>query len=92
MPRYLIERTFKERGALPAPDQPEQVRKSFIQNNALAGVTWIYSYLTPDGKKSFCIYDAPDPEAIRRAALRNQLPVDRISEIDRLDPHLKESP
>jgi len=40
------------------------------------GVTWVHSYVTPDKKKTFCIYDAPSPEAIRQVAGRNGLPVD----------------
>lgn len=36
---------------------------------------------------TFCIYDAPTPEAIRRAAQRNALPVDRIVEVSVLDPY-----
>jgi Nickel responsive protein SCO4226-like len=37
--------------------------------------------------KTFCVYDAADPEAIRRAAERNSLPVDRIIEVSVLDPY-----
>jgi Protein of unknown function (DUF4242) len=87
MPRYLVERTFSERLALPSPNQEAQARLTFIDNNALDGVTWIHSYIAPDRKKSFCIYDAPTPEAVRRAAQRNDLPVDRITEVYVLDPY-----
>ena len=50
-------------------------------------VSWIDSYATPDKTKTFCIYDGPNPEAIRRSATRNNLPVDRITEIRVLDPY-----
>jgi hypothetical protein len=50
-------------------------------------VTWIHSYVTPNKRKSFCIYDAPTPEAIRRVAQRNGLPVDGITEVRVLDPY-----
>jgi hypothetical protein len=43
--------------------------------------------VTPDGRKTFCIYDAPDAEAIRRSAGRTRLPIERISEVRVLDPH-----
>ncbi|TMG81330.1 MAG: DUF4242 domain-containing protein, partial [Betaproteobacteria bacterium] len=33
------------------------------------------------------IYDAPNPEAIRRVAVRSGLPVDRITEVRVLDPY-----
>jgi hypothetical protein len=87
MPRYLVERTFPDRPALPGPDQDAQARLNFIGNNALDGVTWVHSYVAPDRKKSFCICDAPTPEAVRRAAQRNGLPIDRITEVRVLDPY-----
>ena len=87
MPRYLIERTFPERLTLPGPQEAAQTRLAFIENNALDGVTWVHSYVVPEKKKSFCIYDAPSPEAVRRAAHRNGLPVDRITEVRVLDPY-----
>ena len=87
MPRYLIERTFTGRFGLPGPDQGIQARLRFIENNALDGVTWIHSYIAPDRKKAYCIYDAPTPEAIRRASQRNGLPIDRILEISVLHPY-----
>ena len=42
---------------------------------------------TPDKKRTFCIYEAPSPEAIRKVADRNGLPVDRITEVRVLDPY-----
>ena len=87
MPRYLVERTFPDELSLPGPHQEAQARLIFAENNALDGVTWVHSYVVPDRKKSFCIYDAPTPEAVRRAAQRNGLPVDRITEVRVLDPY-----
>src|SRR5512134_2767585 len=87
MPRYLIERTFPDRLALPADEQGAQVCLTVVGNNSTEGVTWIHSYVTPDKKKTFCIYDAPSPEAIRRVAQLNTLPLDRINEVRVLDPY-----
>jgi len=87
MPRYLIERTFAASLALPGPHQGAPDRVTFLENNALDGVTWVHSYIAPDRQKSFCIYDAPTPEALRRAAQRNGVPVDRITEVYVLDPY-----
>ena len=53
----------------------------------LPDTTWVHSYVTEDKKKTFCVYDAPSPEAIRRAARRNNLPVDQITEVRVLDPY-----
>jgi len=87
MPRYLIERTFQESLDLPGPQRGLQARLDFVERNSQDGVTWVHSYVAPDRKKSYCIYDAPTPEALRRAALRNGLPVDRITEVRVLDPY-----
>jgi hypothetical protein len=43
--------------------------------------------VSEDRKKTFCIYDAPSPEAIRQVAHRNNLPVDRITQVRVLDPY-----
>jgi hypothetical protein len=58
-----------------------------VNNNSMDEVTWIHSYVSDNKKQSFCIYDAPSPEAIRRAARRNNLPVDMIIEVRVLDPY-----
>ncbi|MCI0399219.1 MAG: DUF4242 domain-containing protein [Chloroflexi bacterium] len=87
MPRYLVEQTFPDRLALPASVEGAQMCQAIIGNNTLDGVTWIHSYITPDKRKSFCLCEAPTPEAVRRAAQRNGLPVDRITEVRLLDPY-----
>ena len=58
-----------------------------IENNAADGVTWVHSYVTPDRKHTFCIYDGPSPEAVRRAAASNRLPITKITEVRVLDPY-----
>jgi hypothetical protein len=51
------------------------------------GVRWLYSFLSADKRKTYCLYEAPSPEAIRRAAARADLPADVIVEVtDRLLP------
>jgi len=87
MPRYLIERTFPDGLTLPGPDQDARTRLEFIENNTLDEVTWVHSYVLADGQKSYCIYDAPTPEALRRASRRNGLPIDRILEVSVLEPY-----
>jgi hypothetical protein len=87
MPRYVVERTFPEGLLIPVNDQGAQVCVTVIGNNAQDGVTWVHSYVTSDKMKTFCIYDAPSPEAIRKVAQRNSLPVDRITEVSVLDPY-----
>jgi hypothetical protein len=87
MPRYLVERTFSDGLGLPATAEGAQICLTVVGNNATDGVTWIHSYVTTDKRKTFCIYDAPTPEAVRTAADRNGLPVDRITEVRVLDPY-----
>lgn len=87
MPRYVVERTFPEGLLLPMNNQGAQVCLTVIGTNAQDGVTWVNSYVTHDKMKTFCIYDAPSPEAIRKVAQRNSLPVDSITEVSVLDPY-----
>jgi hypothetical protein len=58
-----------------------------IDGNAEEGVTWISSYASDDKTHTFCVYDAPTPEAMRKTAARNQLPVDQITRVTVLDPY-----
>ena len=87
MPRYMVERTFPNRLEIPVDDKGANLCALVIGNNAEAGVTWVHSYVTDDKQKTFCIYDAPNPEAIRRTADRNGLPLDHITEVRVLDPY-----
>jgi hypothetical protein len=91
MARYIVERTFPQYLEIAMNEQGAQVCLAIIEQNTIDGVTWLQSYVTPDHKKSFCLYDGPDPEAIRRAASRNNLPLDRISEVSVLDPYFYRS-
>jgi hypothetical protein len=87
MPRYLVERTFPEGLQIPLTEEGADVCRAVVATNTEDLVTWVHSYVTEDKAKTFCIYDAPSPEAIRRTARRNNLPVDRITEVRVLDPY-----
>jgi hypothetical protein len=87
MPRYLVERTFAAGMNLKADEDGAGVCASAVFNNTEDNVTWIHSYVSTDRQKMFCVYDAPTPEAIRRSAQRNNLPVDRITKVRVLDPY-----
>lgn len=87
MPRYLVERTFPDGLAIPMTDDGAQICLTVIDTNGLDGVTWVHSYVTADKKKTYCIYDAPSPDAIQTAAERNNIPVDKIIQISVLDPY-----
>lgn len=45
------------------------------------GVRWLYSFLSADRRKTYCLYEAPLAEAIRKAAVRAELPADVVVEV-----------
>jgi hypothetical protein len=73
MPRYVVERTFPAGLQIPAGGDGEAVCLAVVERNADEGVTWVHSYVSEDREKTFCVYDAPSPEAIRKTAARNDL-------------------
>lgn len=87
MPRYLVERTFQDGLHIPSNDGGAQACLNVVDTNAQDQVTWVHSYVTSDKSHTYCIYDAPSPEAVRRVAGRNGLPVDSIVEVRVLDPY-----
>jgi hypothetical protein len=76
MPMYIIERNFAEKLDLTADSIVEVSRI-----NGEVGVNWIFSFLSADKRKSYCLYEAKDPEAIREAARRANVPADVIVEV-----------
>jgi hypothetical protein len=87
MPRYLVERSFPEGLSIPVTAEGAKTCRMVVERNAAEGATWVHSYVSPDRTRTFCIYDAPNVEAIRSAARRNGLPVDSITEVLVLDPY-----
>ena len=87
MSRYMVERTFPEGLEIPINADGSAACLNVVGKNADLGVNWLHSYVSEDHKKTFCLYDGPNPEAIRQAALSNGLPVDHISPVSVLDPY-----
>jgi Protein of unknown function (DUF4242) len=87
MPRYVVERSFPDGLSMPVDDDGAKASLAIVDGNAAEGVTWIHSYVAADKRATFCVYDSPSPEAIRRAAGANGLPADRITEVRVLDPY-----
>jgi predicted amidohydrolase YtcJ len=85
MPRYVVERRFPDSLRLGVDAEGAQVCRAVVERNTNEGVTWIHSYVSDE--KMFCIYDAPSPEAIRKTAAQNELPVERITQVRVLDPY-----
>ena len=87
MPRYIVEREFPDGLQMPPDETGAKACLAVVDSNLADQVTWVHSYVSTDKKKTFCVYDAPSPEAIRRTAARNRLPVEHITEVRVLDPY-----
>nr|PZN32514.1 MAG: DUF4242 domain-containing protein [Actinomycetota bacterium] len=87
MLRYMVERTFPGGLEIPSTEEGRKAMLGVVENNAEEQVFWVQSYVTDDHTKTFCVYDGPSPEAVRRSAERNGIPVDRISEVSVLVPY-----
>ena len=87
MPRYIVERTFPAGVAMTADEVGAAAADALVHANAGEGVTWIHSYVTTGNTFTFCVYDGPDVDAIRRAAGATGLPVDAVTEVRVLDPY-----
>jgi hypothetical protein len=76
MPRYVIERNFAEQ-----LEASKEANDMINRINDEEGVKWLFSFLSADRKKTYCLYEAPNDEAIRIAARRAGLPADVIVEV-----------
>ncbi|MEB3980721.1 DUF4242 domain-containing protein [Mycobacterium sp. 663a-19] len=82
MPIFMVERNFAEE-----MEPSLEVADGINRINDDEGVRWMYSFLSADKRKTYCLYEAPSPEAIRTAAARAGLPADVIVEMgDRIMP------
>jgi hypothetical protein len=81
MPRFIIERNFAEKLEVTkeASDHVQRI-------NDAEGVKWIFSFLSADKRKTYCLYEASSAEAIRIAAERAGLPADVITQVDEISP------
>lgn len=82
MPIFMVERRYADELEANA-----ELADGINRINEEEGVRWLYSFLSADKRKTYCLYEAPSPEAIRRAAERAGLPADVIVEVtDRVLP------
>jgi Protein of unknown function (DUF4242) len=87
MPRYLVERSFPDGLQIPVDASGVRACLGMVEANDQERVSWLQSYVSIDKRRSFCIYDGPTPEAIRRAANRNKRPIHEIIEVRILEPY-----
>lgn len=83
MPLYVVERAFAEELELSSDDV-----RLIDEVNADEGVRWVFSFLSADRRHTYCLYEAPSPEAIRAAARRAGVPADAIVEVGSAAPDL----
>ena len=81
MPLFLIERNFAE-----IVQSDPATMANIKEVNDEIGIQWLFSFLSADKKKTYCLYEADDAEAIREAARRNGIPADVITEVSELRP------
>lgn len=76
MALFMIERNFA--AALNASSAD---LKGIVEINSAVGVKWLYSFLSADKRKTYCLYEAESGDAIREAARRAGLPADMVVEL-----------
>jgi Protein of unknown function (DUF4242) len=81
MPLYVIERTFAEQLELSSDDV-----RLIEEVNADEGVRWLFSFLSADRRRTYCLYEAPSPDAIVAAAAQANVPVDEVVEVSSAVP------
>ena len=76
MPLFIIERNFAEEIMLDPNDEVT------LKVNEEIGVKWLYSFLSLDKKKTYCLYEAPNAEAVYEAARQANVPADSVIQVD----------
>ena len=83
MPRFLIERNFAER-----IEFTKEAADRVTRINDEEGIKWLFSFLSPDKRKTYCLYEAPNADAIRAAARKANIPADVVIEVEELRPEM----
>lgn len=83
MPLYLVERSFADEIEMNADDVS---RLKAVYDGA--GINWVSSFLSADKRRTYCLYEAENEDAIREAASRHDSPPDTIIPVDQIDPRV----
>jgi len=81
MPLYVIERSFADQLDLTNEDV-ELIEEA----NGDEGVRWLFSFLSADRRRTYCLYEAPSPDAILAAARKANVPADAVVEVSAATP------
>jgi hypothetical protein len=79
MPLFVIERRFAEQ-----LDMSTEEVNLLEEVNADEGVSWLFSFLSADRYRTYCLYEAPSRDAIVAAATRAGIPADVVTEVTRI--------
>lgn len=80
MPKFVIERDIPNAGKL-SPQQLQAISQKScgVLREMGPQIQWVQSYVTDD--KIYCVYIAPDEDAVRKHAQLGGFPASRISRI-----------
>ncbi len=81
MALYVIERSFADQLDLTDADV-ELIEE--INNDE--GVRWLFSFLSADRRRTYCLYEAPSPDALLAAAQKANVPADAVVEVSAATP------
>ena len=81
MALYMIERSFADQ--LDLTDADVELIEDI---NSDEGVRWLFSFLSADRRRTYCLYEAPSPDAILAAAQKANVPADAVVEVSAATP------
>ena len=76
MPRYIIERTLPK---MSQEEMQQLARRSIEVADGIPGVVWIKSYISESEGKTYCEYEAPNPESLLEHARLLNISADKIT-------------
>ncbi len=83
MPKFVIEREIPGAGKLTGPELKDISTKSNAvlqqMNRSGKDVQWVESFVTPD--KLYCVYNAPNEEAVREHAKLGGFPANTVARV-----------
>ena len=91
MPKYVIEREIPDAGKLSAQElQAISQTSCGVLKQMGPQIQWVQSYVTDD--KVYCIYIAPDVDAVLEHARQGGFPANKVSEVKNIiDPTTAEA-
>ena len=76
MPRYIIERTLPK---MSQEEMQQLARRSIQVADGIPGLVWIKSYISESEGKTYCEYEAPNPESLLEHARLLNISAEKIT-------------